>query len=262
MSFSSQLVGRSAVVTGVSSGIGRATAVALARAGANVAGVHLGDPEGARDLVAEIESLGREAVVFEADTGDSATADRLASEATGRWGSLDIWVNNAARLMVKPLVDTSEADWHGLLAANLHGFFYGSRAAARVMYTQKRGRIINVSSAADILYVANLGAYAAAKGGILSLSKNLALEAAEFNVTVNCVAPGAIDTPLNKRAWTPQVRKTYDERIPLGRIGTEAEVADVIAFLASEASRYVTGQEIVVDGGLVINGTVGHADAD
>lgn len=262
MSFSSPLIGRSAVVTGVSSGIGRATAVALARAGANVAGVHLGDPEGAQDLVAEIESLGREAVVFEADTGDSATADRLASEATGRWGSLDIWVNNAARLMVKPLVDTSDADWHGLLAANLHGFFYGSRAAARVMYAQKRGRIINVSSAADILYVANLGAYAAAKGGILSLSKNLALEAAEFNVTVNCVAPGAIDTPLNKKAWTPQVRKTYDERIPLGRIGTEAEVADVIAFLASEASRYVTGQEIVVDGGLVINGTVGHADAD
>ncbi len=179
-----------------------------------------------------------------------------------RWGSLDIWVNNAARLMVKPLIETTDEDWHGLLAANLHGYFYGSRAAARVMYGQNKGRIINITSAADVLVVANLGAYIAAKGGILGLTKTLALEAAGHNVTVNAVSPGAIDTPLNLKAYTPEVRRTYEHRIPLGRIGSEEEIADVVAFIASHGSRYLTGQEIVVDGGLVINGTVGHAMDD
>jgi 3-oxoacyl-[acyl-carrier protein] reductase len=116
-----------------------------------------------------------------------------------------------------------------------------------------------VTSAADILFVSNLGAYSTAKGGILAMTKTLALEAAEHGVTVNAVAPGAIDTPLNLKAYTPEVRATYNQRIPLGRIGSEEEVADVVVFLASVGSRYVTGHEVVVDGGLVINGTVGHS---
>ena len=253
------LVGPSAVVTGVSNGIGRAIAVALADAGANIVGCYYSDHAGADRVRAQIEAAGREAVIFQADTGDRSTAERLAGEATARWGSLDIWVNNAASLMVKPLVDTTDVDWHGLLDANLHGFFYGSRAAARIMYAQGHGRIINITSAADVLVVANLAAYIAAKGGILGLTKTLALEAAEHNVTVNAVSPGAIDTPLNAKAYTPDVRRTYERRIPLGRIGAEDEIADVVVFVASQASRYLTGQEIVVDGGLVINGTVGHA---
>ncbi len=254
-----ELVGQSAVVTGVSKGIGRATAVALARAGANIVGVYHRDHDGAALVKSQIEAEGREAVVIAGDTGDPALAPMLAGEALDRWGSLDIWVNNAARLMVKPLVETTDEDWHGLLAANLHGYFYGCREAARVMYRQKRGRIINITSAADILVISNLGAYIAAKGAILGLTKTLALEAAEHDVTVNALSPGATDTPLNLKAYTPEVRATYEQRIPLGRIGTEDEVADAIVFLASTASRYMTGQELVVDGGLVINGTVGHA---
>lgn len=254
-----ELVGPSAVVTGVSSGIGRAVAVALAAAGANVAGAYLGDSDGAEAVEGQIREAGREAFIVEADTGDPATADMLAAEAQARWGSLDIWVNNAARLMVKPLIDTTDEDWHGLLAANLHGYFYGCRAAARVMYPQQRGRIINLSSAADIQTVANLSAYVTAKGGIVGLTKTLALEAAAHHVTVNAVAPGAIDTPLNRNAYTPEVRAAYEQRIPLGRIGAEAEIADAVVFVASTASRYMTGHELVVDGGLVINGTVGHS---
>ena len=254
-----KLVGPSAVVTGVSRGIGRATATALAAAGANIAGCYGTDHEGAETVRKQIEDEGREALIVQADAGDPATADRLASEAVGRWGSLDIWVNNAARLMVKPLVETSNDDWHGLLAANLHGYFYGAKAAARIMYEQGRGRIINITSAADVQALENLGAYITAKGGILGLTKTLALEAAAHNVTVNAVSPGATDTPLNLKAYTPEVRANYEHRIPLGRIGSEDEIADVVVFVASEASRYMTGQEILVDGGLVINGSVGHA---
>lgn len=253
------LVGPSAVVTGVSRGIGRATAVSLASAGANVAGCYGSDHEGAEAVRRQIEAEGRKAFIVQADSGDPATAERLGSEAIQRWGSLDIWVNNAARLMVKPIVDTSDEDWHGLLAANLHGYFYGAKTAARIMYEQGRGRIINVTSATDIQAVENLGAYITAKGGIIGLTRTLALEAAPHNVTVNAVSPGATDTPLNLKAYTPEVRATYEQRIPLGRIGSEDEIAEVVVFVASEASRYITGQEIVVDGGLVINGSVGHA---
>jgi NAD(P)-dependent dehydrogenase (short-subunit alcohol dehydrogenase family) len=259
MSKTIDLVGPNAVITGVSRGIGRASAVALAEAGANVVGLYQSDHEGAAGVRRDIESHGRDAVIVQGDSGDPETAPRLAREAIERWGSVDIWVNNAARLMVKPLIETSDEDWHGLLAANLHGYFYGSREAARAMYPHGRGRIINVTSAADLLFIANLGAYIAAKGAIVGLTKTLAIEAAEHGVTVNAIAPGATDTPLNQKAYTPAVREIYEDRIPLGRIGSEEEVADAIVFLASTASRYMTGHELVVDGGLVINGTVGHA---
>ena len=256
------LRGRRAVVTGMSTGIGSAIAVALAAAGAHVAGIYKTDPDGAERTESESRAFGVETLFIEGDTGDPAQVDRLAELAVERFGGIDIWVNNAAALMVKPLLETSDEDWHGLLAANLHGYFYGCRAAGRAMVNQAHppgGRIINVSSAADILVVADLGAYIAAKGAIVAMTKVLALELGSDGITVNAIAPGAIDTPLNKTAYTPDVRRTYEERIGLGRIGTPEEVADAVLFLASDASRYITGHELVIDGGLSINGTVGHA---
>lgn len=254
------LTGKRAVITGASQGIGAAAAVALARAGADVAFTYRSATERAEATAAAVRAAGRRAIVMQGDTGDAAHVQELADRVTAEWGGLDIWINNAAGLMVKPFLELTDEDWHGLLAANLHGYFYGCRAAARQMVAQGGGgRVINVTSVVDIQPIAELSAYVTAKGGILGLTKTLAVELGPHGITVNALSPGATDTPLNEVAYTPQVRANYNERIPLGRIASPEEIADPFVFLASDASRYVTGVELVVDGGIVLNGNVGHA---
>lgn len=253
------LTDRRAVITGASQGIGQAAAIGLAAAGANVAFNYRSATEEAGKTEAGIREHGREAIVIQGDTGDPAHVEELAKAVIGAWGGIDVWINNAARLMVKPFMEMTDDDWHGLLAANLHGYYYGCRAAARQMLEQDSGRIINITSVVDIQPIAELSAYVTAKGGILGLTKTLAVELGPHGITVNALSPGATDTPLNQTAYTPEVRRNYNDRIPLGRIASPEEVSDAIVFLATDAARYINGHELVVDGGIILNGNVGHA---
>jgi NAD(P)-dependent dehydrogenase (short-subunit alcohol dehydrogenase family) len=256
---SPDLTGRRVVITGASQGIGAATAIEFAAAGANVAFDYRSATAEAEKTASAIREHGRASIVLQGDTGNPAHIDELAARTVEAWGGIDVWVNNAARLMVKPFLEMTDDDWHGLLAANLHGYYYGCRAAARQMLIQGSGRIVNVTSIVDIQPIAGLSAYVTAKGGILGLTKTLAVELGPHGITVNALSPGATDTPLNQVAYTPEVRRNYNERIPLGYIASSEEVADAIVFLASDEARYVNGHELVVDGGMVLNGNVGHA---
>jgi len=247
------------VVTGISKGIGKAIALRAAAQGACVAGIHRGsDPGATEHLSAEISAAGGTPLILTGDTGLTSDVDRLADAVLDRFGGIDVWVNNAASLLVQPFLSMTDEDWVSIINSNLMGYIRGARAAAAVMVPAGRGSIINISSVVAEQPPTEMTGYVVAKGGISGLTRSLAVELGPLGVTVNSVAPGATETPLNTESWTEQVRSNYRDRIPLGRIASPEEVADVALFFASDAARYVTGQTISVDGGLLLNGSVGH----
>jgi NAD(P)-dependent dehydrogenase (short-subunit alcohol dehydrogenase family) len=257
----SALEGTRAVVTGASQGIGRATALALAEAGADVAGCYRPEPSpqeraDAEEVVALIEGMGRRAVLIEGDIGDVAFADRLADTAVEHLGGLDAWVNSAARQFISPFLEVAHEDLEGLVQTNLLGYWYGCRAAARRMSETGGGRIVNVTSVAHAQPMAGLAAYAMAKGGARALTAALAVELGPLGIAVNAVSPGPTRTPINDTYHTPEVKRAYQERVPLGRIAEPEEVAGAVAYLCSPGASFVNGAELVVDGGLTLNGTV------
>jgi NAD(P)-dependent dehydrogenase (short-subunit alcohol dehydrogenase family) len=242
---------QSAIVTGADSGIGRATAVALAQAGMDVGVTYHSDQAGAEDTAAEVESHGRTAVVARLDTTDLEGSARVVDELAERLGGLGVFVNNAGTGDNAPLLDLTLEQWRHTMAADLDGAFVCIQAAARRMVDQGRGgRIIAVTSVHEHQPRVGSSAYDAAKHGLGGLVKTAALELGRHGITVNAVAPGEIATPM-----TGQTDEDPHEKdrpgIPLGRPGDAREIAAVIAFLASPQASYVTGASWLVDGGMV-----------
>ena len=243
------LAGKVALVTGGSRGIGLAVAQALSAAGAAVA-LCARHEDAAKAAAAQLEAAGWSALGLATDVGSAADADRLIAACLDRFGRLDILVNNAGITRDGLVMRMSDADWAEVLQTNLTGAFYCARAALKPLLKQKQGgRIISIGSVVASMGNAGQANYVAAKAGLLGFTRALAKEVASRAVTVNLVAPGFIETDMT--AGLPDaVKEAYRTQIPLGRFGTAAEVASLVAFLASEAGAYITGQVIHINGGL------------
>ncbi len=243
------LAGKTALVTGGSRGIGRATALELARLGAGVVINYRGSEGAAREAQALIEGQHGKAIAIAADVSQSAEIDRLFARIAEAFGAVDILVNNAGLTRDTLLMRMSEADWDAVLTTNLKSTYLCSKAALRGMLKARWGRIVNVSSLAGLVGNAGQTNYAAAKAGVIALSKSLAQEVGSRGITVNAVAPGLIETEMVAHL-SEELRQQILSHVALGRIGTPEDVAAVIGFLCTPAAGYVTGQVLVVDGGM------------
>jgi len=244
------LSGRNALVTGASRGLGRTFANARARAGADLA-VTSRDVAALNDTCAEIEALGRRAIPVALDVRDYASITRAIEQAHGALGGIDILVNNAGCNVRKRALEVTWEDWNLVLDTNLRGAFFVAQAAARHMVSQRYGRIVNIGSVTSVFGYAGLGPYAASRGGIRQLTMSLADDWGTHGITVNCLAPGWFKTRqtavlYEDRAWVDYLI----DRIPLKRTGAPEDLEGAIVFLASDASAYITGQTLLVDGGI------------
>lgn len=248
MSDAKPLAGKVALVTGGTRGIGLAVARSLADDGASVV-VSGRDPGRLENAAKELEGLGASALAVAADAAKREDADRLVEAAKERFGRIDVLVNNAGITRDQLLVRMKDDDWDEVLDTNLRGVFLMTRAAGKVMMRQKSGRIVNISSTAGAMGNPGQVNYSAAKAGVIGLTKASARELAHWNILVNAVAPGLIETDM-AAAIPAEAREALMLQVPLKRIGTAKEVAEVVRFLAGEGGGYITGQVIHVNGGL------------
>jgi len=245
-----ELEGKISLVSGASRGVGRAIALKLASLGSKVAINYLSSDEAADKVAREIESQGGEAMLVKANVADATAVKAMTRQIVSQWGKIDILVNNAGIAKDSLLPRMSDEAWDEVINTNLRGAYLCTKFALRSMMDQSWGRIINISSLAGI--VGNLGQanYSAAKGGLIAFTKSVAREMGSRNITANAIAPGFIVTDMTEKL----PRETKDDilsRIPLNRFGTPDDVADLVAFLASERAGYITAQVICIDGGVI-----------
>ena len=247
----SNLEGKIALVTGGSRGIGRAISLELAAGGASVIVNYLRSADAADDVVAAIQAGGGGATALQADVSDADAVAALFKEITARYGTLDILVNNAGMTRDNVIMMMKPEDFDSVLATNLRSCWLCCKAAARIMMRKRTGSIINITSVVGIAGNGGQTNYAASKAGILGLTKSLAKELAVRGVRVNAVAPGFVETDMTIDL-SDEIRQKAIEAIPLGRMGEPQDIADAVAYLASPAAAYITGQTLVVDGGMVM----------
>ncbi|ASJ54479.1 3-oxoacyl-[acyl-carrier-protein] reductase [Brevibacillus formosus] len=243
------LTGKTALVTGASRGIGRAIALKLAEAGANVVVNYAGSEAAASETVALIKEMGRDAIMIRANVSSTEDVNDMFKAALDHFGAIDILVNNAGITRDNLIMRMKEDEWDDVIATNLKGVFNCVKAATRPMMKQRSGKIINITSVVGVLGNAGQANYVAAKAGVIGLTKTAARELASRNITVNAVAPGFIDTEMT--AVLPEdVKAGLTSQIPLARLGQTDDIASVVLFLASDAANYMTGQTLHVDGGM------------
>jgi NAD(P)-dependent dehydrogenase (short-subunit alcohol dehydrogenase family) len=243
------LEGKIALVTGASKGVGKGIALELAREGCHVAVNYHSDAAGADLTVSEVTALGRKAFAVKANVGVSTEVDSMFSSVFQEFGAIDVLVNNAGVQTWKALLDLEEAEWDRVLDTNLKGCFLCTQRAARLMKVHGGGRIVNIGSGCNKVAFPHLVDYTASKGGIEMFTKVAAAELGQYNITVNCVAPGAVEIERTKHE-AGDYAGTWAKLTPLGRVGVPADVGKTVAFLAGPGADFITGQTIWVDGGL------------
>jgi glucose 1-dehydrogenase len=250
-----KLAGKVALVTGSSQGIGAAIAVRLAQEGADIIINYRTHPEEADAVKAQVEAAGRKSVAIGADLGSVEAVYKLVADGVAALGQIDILVNNAGVERNASFWDVTEKDYDLVLNTNLKGPFFATQAFVKHLQSRKApGKVINISSVHEDLPFPHFTSYCASKGGVKMMMRNLSIELAPFGITINNVAPGAIETPINTALLNDPVKlKALLENIPLNRLGKPADVSSAVAFLASSEADYITGTTLVVDGGLTWN---------
>lgn len=245
------LKGKTAVVTGASRGIGRAIAIKLAKLGANIVVNYRNSVEAVQEVVKEIEALGVKALAVQCDISSFSDVESMIKQSMAEFGSIDILVNNAGITKDGLLMRMKEEEFDSVIDINLKGAFNCTRHVSSIMLKQRSGRIINISSVSGLTGNAGQVNYSSAKAGIVGMTKAVAKELASRGVTCNAVAPGYIQTDMTE-GLSDKVKETIMNNIPLKRLGNAEDVANTVAFLASDEASYITGQVISVDGGMVM----------
>lgn len=245
------LSGKVAVVTGGRRGIGKAIALALAGAGADIALCDRTVDDGQLEAAAaEVKKLGRRSLAVKADITSKAEVDSFVQKVTDELGAVDILVNNAATNIRAPLLELGEDGWDRVINTDLKGCYLCAQTAGQIMVEQKQGNIINIASTAALKAAPQMGAYCIAKAGVVMLTKVLAVELGQYNIRVNAVAPYIVKTKFSQPLWSePEALKQIEAGIPVGRLAETGDIVGAVLFLAADASSYITGQTIIVDGG-------------